>query len=77
MFLIARSYANSYSHESPENSISSLVQSGNPVITFSRRIAFHINHYYSNECYQVVADKEYASHMKTFSKDLIQYPLQH
>lgn len=72
LFLIARSFAKSYNLESPTESILSAVETQKNIVTFSRRIAFHINHYHEAEvdCYQIVGDEKYASHMKNFSRKL-------
>lgn len=70
LFLIARSFANSYKIESPVDSILSAVKSQRNIVTFSRRIAFHINHYHDVDCYQIVGDEKYASHMRNFSSNL-------
>lgn len=70
LFLIARSFAKSYDIESPENSILKAVKSQRNIVTFSRRIAYHINHYHEVDCYQIVADEKYASHIENFSSKL-------
>ena len=72
LLLIARSFAKSYQIESPTDSILSAVKTQKNIITFSRRIAFHINYYHGSEvdCYQIVGSEKYASHMKNFSSKL-------
>ena len=72
LFLIARSFGKSYKAESPADSILSAVKTQKNIVTFSRRIAFHVNHYHGAEvdCYQIVGDEKYASHMKNFSSKL-------
>lgn len=72
LFLIARSFTKSYQLESPRNSILSAVKTHKNIVTFSRRIAFHINYYHGSDvdCYQIVGDEKYASHMKNFSSKL-------
>ena len=68
LFLIARSFAKSYKLESPTKSILSAVETQKKIVTFSRRIAFHVNFYHKKEvdCYQIVGSEKYASHMKNF-----------
>lgn len=72
LFLISRSFSKSYQLESPKESILTAVKNQKNIVTFSRRIAFHINHYHQAEvdCYQIVGDEIYAKHMKRFSSKL-------
>lgn len=65
-----RSLASSYKNESPKDALDFLNQSDIPVVTFSMRVAFHVNHYHSNKVHFLVGDQQYASYMNKFSRKI-------
>ena len=66
----SNSLAKAYAAESPRKALSFLDREDIPVITDSRRVAFHVGHYHSNEIHLLVGSEKYASHMHKFSNKL-------
>jgi hypothetical protein len=65
-----KSLASAYKNESPKTTLSFLNQNDIPVVTFSMRVAFHVNHYHSNQVYFLVGDQKYALYMNKFSRHI-------